>query len=267
MCAFRAWTHFAVAAPVTGQALGLPRCFVHLEGFALNLLWFGCLPDRCGGGADEWMGSPFFHAVFVHLEGCPFKISGPGYRRTAAAVGALDFARCYRSLRTLSPSRPPLLEDNARRFGGLPDKSGLRYSIAAFFGFRPGRPPPGAPPSGGRVLCVAFPRAVCSVASRCAPRALVAFALRSASPAVAGSFGRLWGCRFVVCVPFRRLGCGGRWGGACAPCRAGRNISVTGNCRQGAVMEPPCSPGSGSHWSLAHLLFRPKNGPRNAEAG
>ena len=78
----------AVAALVTGRALGLPRCFRSL----------GKL--------------------------CPEASAGCACRRTAAVVEALDFARCYRSLRALSPSRPPLLEDNARRCGGFPDKSG-----------------------------------------------------------------------------------------------------------------------------------------------
>src|ERR1019366_6482150 len=86
----------AVAALVTRRALGLPRCFRSLG------------------------------------ELCPEASAGCACRRTAAVVGALDFARCYRSLRALSPSRPPLLGGQRPPLRWVPGQiRPLRYSIAA----------------------------------------------------------------------------------------------------------------------------------------
>ena len=78
--------HLVVATLVTCRAFGLPCCFRSL-GKLFPL--------------------------------CPEASAGCGCRRAAAAVADLVFQRCYCLLGKLSPSRPPLLEVNARRCGGF----------------------------------------------------------------------------------------------------------------------------------------------------
>jgi hypothetical protein len=55
---------------------------------------------------------------------CPEAFAGCACRRTAVVAGLLDIAQFYRLLRILWQSRPPLLEDNARRCGRFASKSG-----------------------------------------------------------------------------------------------------------------------------------------------
>jgi hypothetical protein len=86
--------HLVVATLVTCRAFGLPRCFRSL-GKLFPL--------------------------------CPEASAGCDCRRAAAAVADLVFQRCYCSLGKLSPSRPPLLEVNARRCGGFPGCRPLSY--------------------------------------------------------------------------------------------------------------------------------------------
>src|SRR5664280_1949581 len=115
----------AVAALVTGWALGLlPRCFRS--------------PGRLCPESSVRLASLRMIAVVVRMNGrvlplprcfrslgkTPLPASPGAARRRTDVVGALDFARCYRSFRALSPSRPPLLEDNTRRCAGFPGKSG-----------------------------------------------------------------------------------------------------------------------------------------------
>jgi hypothetical protein len=77
LCALGRGLIFAAALVTRRRALYLPRCFRSPE-------------ELC----------PEASARYARRHAC---------RQAAAGAGAFEFARCYRSLRALSPSRPPLL--------------------------------------------------------------------------------------------------------------------------------------------------------------
>jgi hypothetical protein len=232
----KARTHFAAALVTRRRVLGLPRCF------------------RSPG------------------ELCPEASAGCACRRAAAGVGAFEFARCYRSRRALSPSRPPLLKDNTSRSGGFPGKSGHCVILLRphFMGSRvqfPRRRAAPNPIAAHNVLKCREPKSpTCQFTTEVAldggRKTLTGIALRAFESAHV-----ITGCsRFDLGQPHGVAALGARkdadfsaaveWTGMGgwhdARLRSGGSavLSVTGNCRQGAVMEPPYSPWLESRWSI-----------------
>jgi hypothetical protein len=233
----KARTHFAAAALVTRPVLGLPRCF------------------RSPG------------------ELCPEASACCACRRTAAGVGAFHFARCYRSLRALSPSRPPLLKYNIRRCGGFPGKSGHCAILVRpqFMGSRVHFPTA----KGRRQSEAAYSVLECRWGRNLQPcqftievaldsdrKTLAGIALRAfesahvitrsgrfdlGQPHGVAALGARKDSDFSTAVEWIRMG-----GWHDARLRSGGSVilSVTGNCRQGAVMHPAYSPWLDSRWSI-----------------